>query len=53
MTDLEARYSWQLHKETPFQMRASMGHIANGTPVFVYGTLAKIKKQEKKNKRTA
>ena len=37
MTDIEARYSWQLHKETPFQMRASMGHITNGTPVFVYG----------------
>jgi len=37
MTDLEARYSWQLHKETPFKMRASMGHITNGTPVFVYG----------------
>lgn len=37
MVDLESRYSWQLHKETPFQMRASMGHITNGTPVFVYG----------------
>lgn len=37
MTDLESRYSWQLHKETPFQMRASMGHITNGTPVFIYG----------------
>ena len=37
MTDIEARYSWQLHKETPFQMRASMGHITNGTPVFIYG----------------
>lgn len=37
MTDNEARYTWQLHKETPFQMRASMGHIANGTPVFIYG----------------
>lgn len=37
MADLEARYSWQLHRETPFQMRASMGHITNGTPVFVYG----------------
>lgn len=37
MTDIESRYSWQLHKEMPFQMRASMGHITNGTPVFVYG----------------
>ena len=46
MTDLEARYSWQLHKETPFQMRASMGHIANGTPVFVYGNNPDIQNQE-------
>lgn len=46
MTDLEARYSWQLHKETPFQMRASMGHIANGTPVFVYGNNPDIQNAE-------
>jgi hypothetical protein len=46
MTELEARYSWQLHKETPFQMRASMGHIANGTPVFVYGNNPDIQNQE-------
>ena len=46
MTDLEARYSWQLHKETPFQMRASMGHIANGTPVFVYGNNPDIQNVE-------
>ena len=37
MTDLEARYSWQLHQQWPMQMRAAMGHISNGTPVFVYG----------------
>ena len=37
MTDIEARYSWQLHKEMPFQMRAAMGHITNGTPVFISG----------------
>lgn len=37
MTDLEAHYSWQLHKEMPFNLRASMGHVTNGTPVFVYG----------------
>jgi hypothetical protein len=46
MTDLEARYSWQLHKETPFQMRASMGHIANGTPVFIYGNNPDIQLSE-------
>lgn len=37
MTDLEAHYSWQLHKEMPFNLRASMGHVSNGTPVFIYG----------------
>jgi hypothetical protein len=37
MTDLEAHHSWQLHKEMPFNLRASMGHVSNGTPVFVYG----------------
>ena len=37
MTDIEARYSWQLHKEMPFQMRAAMGHITNGTTVFISG----------------
>lgn len=37
MTDLEAHHSWQLHKEIPFNLRASMGHVSNGTPVFVYG----------------
>jgi len=37
MTDLEAHYSWQMHKEMPFNLRASMGHVSNGTPVFVYG----------------
>ena len=37
MTDLEAHYSWQMHKEMPFNLRASMGHVTNGTPVFVYG----------------
>jgi hypothetical protein len=36
-SELEARASWQLHKEMPFQMRAAMGHVSNGTPVFVYG----------------
>jgi len=46
MTDLEARYSWQLHKETPFQMRASMGHITNGTPVFIYGNNPDIQLSE-------
>lgn len=46
MTDIEARYSWQLHKETPFQMRAAMGHISNGTPVFVYGNNPDIQNQE-------
>lgn len=46
MTDLEAHYSWQLHKETPFQMRASMGHIKNGTPVFVYGNNPNIQLSE-------
>lgn len=54
MSDLEARYSWQLHKETPFQMRAAkMGLKGERKDAYVYGTLAKIKKQEKKNKRTA
>lgn len=37
MTDLEAHYSWQLHKEMPFKLRVSMGHVTNGTPVFIYG----------------
>ena len=37
MTDLESRYSWQLHKEMPFDMRAAMGHVTNGRPIFVYG----------------
>lgn len=46
MVDLEARYSWQLQKETPFQMRAAMGHIANGTPVFVYGNNPDIQNVE-------
>lgn len=46
MADLEARYSWQLHKETPFQMRAAMGHIANGTPVFIYGNNPNIESTE-------
>jgi len=46
MTDIEARYSWQLHKETPFQMRAAMGHITNGTPVFVYGNNPDIQNVE-------
>lgn len=46
MTDIEARYSWQLHKEMPFQMRAAMGHITNGTPVFVYGNNPDIQNQE-------
>jgi hypothetical protein len=46
MVDLESRYSWQLHKETPFQMRAAMGHITNGTPVFIYGNNPDIQNQE-------
>ena len=46
MTDIEARYSWQLHKETPFQMRAAMGHITNGTPVFVSGNNPDIQLSE-------
>lgn len=37
MPDLEAHASWQMHKEMPFNLRASMGHVTNGTPVFVYG----------------
>jgi len=37
MTDLEAHHSWQLHKEMPFNLRAAMGHVSNGTPVFIYG----------------
>lgn len=46
MVDLESRYSWQLHKETPFQMRAAMGHITNGTPVFIYGNNPDIQNTE-------
>jgi hypothetical protein len=46
MTDLEARYSWQLHQQWPMQMRASMGHIANGTPVFVFGNNPDIQNAE-------
>lgn len=45
-TDLEAHYSWQLHKETPYNLRASMGHITNGTPVFVYGNNPDIQLSE-------
>jgi hypothetical protein len=37
MADIESRYSWQMSQETPFKLRAAMGHITNGTPVFVYG----------------
>ena len=46
MTDIEARYSWQLHKATPFQMRAAMGHITNGTPVFISGNNPDIQLSE-------
>lgn len=46
MTDIEARYSWQLHKEMPFQMRAAMGHITNGTTVFISGNNPDIQLSE-------
>ena len=36
MTDLN-RYTWQMHKETPFELRASMGHIRNASPIFIFG----------------
>lgn len=45
-SELEARASWQLHKEMPFQMRAAMGHVSNGTPVFVYGNNPNIQTAE-------
>lgn len=45
-SELEARASWQLHKEMPFQMRAAMGHVSNGTPVFVYGNNPNIQVAE-------
>jgi hypothetical protein len=45
-SELEARASWQLHKEMPFQMRAAMGHVSNGTPVFVYGNNPDIQTAE-------
>lgn len=37
MTDIEARSTWQLHREMPFDLRASMGHVTNGRTVFVFG----------------
>jgi len=46
MSDLEAHHSWQLHKEMPFGMRASMGHVANGTTVFVYGSNPEVQNIE-------
>jgi len=46
MTDIEARYSWQLHKEMPFQLRAAMGHVTNGTSVFVSGNNPDIQLSE-------
>ena len=46
MTDIEARYSWQLHKEMPFQLRAAMGHITNGTTVFISGNNPDIQLSE-------
>ena len=46
MTDLEAHHSWQLHKEMPFNLRASMGHVTNGTPVFVYGNNPNVQTAE-------
>ena len=46
MTDLEAHHSWQLHKEMPFNLRASMGHVSNGTPVFVYGNNPDVRLSE-------
>lgn len=46
MTDLEAHHSWQLHKEMPFNLRASMGHVSNGTPVFVYGNNSGVENVE-------
>lgn len=46
MTDLEAHHSWQLHKEMPFNLRASMGHVTNGTPVFVYGNNSGVENVE-------
>lgn len=46
MTDLEAHHSWQLHKEMPFNLRASMGHVSNGTPVLVYGNNSGVENVE-------
>jgi hypothetical protein len=46
MSDLEVHASWQLHKEMPFGLRASMGHVANGTPVFVYGSNPEVQNIE-------
>lgn len=46
MTDLEAHHSWQLHKEMPFNLRASMGHVTNGTPVLVYGNNSGVENVE-------
>jgi len=46
MSDLEAHASWQLHKEMPFNLRASMGHVTNGTPVFVYGNNPDVQSAE-------
>ena len=46
MSDLEAHASWQLHKEMPFGLRASMGHVANGTTVFVYGSNPEVQHVE-------
>jgi hypothetical protein len=46
MSDLEAHASWQLHKEMPFGLRASMGHVANGTTVFVYGSNPSVQHTE-------
>ena len=46
MSDLEAHASWQLHKEMPFGLRASMGHVANGTTVFVYGSNPEVQNVE-------
>lgn len=37
MADQEARHTWQLHREMPFEMRAAMGHVANARTVFVFG----------------
>lgn len=46
MADLEARKTWQLSNETPFQMRASMGHISDARTVFIFGNNPDVKDVE-------